>query len=121
MNKLAVAIVCFTIASLLLVGIVEAAEFTVDKNSLLHFGGATVTAMTVDVLMYENKVAKKPRKVATFVMVFCAVSAKEFVMDATPDYGDILFNGLGAMAGIAVAENFMIVPTNNGVAVAGRW
>ena len=106
----------------------NAAPFTVDERSGLHFGvsgaigflgNSTLIGIQGEKMAYKDR---WPRRAMIFAACNVPGLAKEFTMDAHADAGDLAFNVLGCAAGIAASDAaFMVVPMKNGIGIQGRF
>jgi hypothetical protein len=115
------------IALLLCLPSLALAAFTVDDRSALHFGVSTGIGYTLNSLAIAAQGSKLAQQQSTerqaFVFAACMAPglAKEYLMDAQADAGDLFFNALGCGASIALSDYLWVAPTGNGVALGGRW
>lgn len=87
----------------------KSAEFTVDSNSLLHFGGSAAIAAAADLSLHATSLSRKERVVASTLLALGVGTYKEFYRDAYVDLGDMTFNLIGSAAGSLAGEGLGIV------------
>ena len=104
--KLAIAIVMLVLAGLTLAQVASGAQWTTDERSLLHVGVGAAGGAAVDALLYQTT-KELPRwgriGLATLAVAVPAV-AKEYVLDGTPDAGDLFYGVASALSGAAAAD-----------------
>ena len=116
-----VIIVIAVICGFLFAEIARSADFTVDSRSLMHVGAAGTISATVNTFAVEAKIPQFDRNVIAFSTAFGAGLTKELFMDDSLDYGDVFFNGLGAIGGIYISEKYFILPSEKGLTVGGKF
>ena len=107
--KLAIAIVCLAIAGCIIVffcGEAFGMDFTTDERSLLHVGVGAAGGAVVDTLLYQTTkdIPRWGRIGLATLAVAVPAAVKEYVLDGTPDAGDLFYGVASALAGAAAAD-----------------
>ena len=115
-EKLVIALICFIVASLI---VVEMSHAEVDSNSALHFGGSAAIGFMAGVATQRMEDPTTRRLTAISVCMVPGV-AKELT-DYEASLADLGFDLLGCWVGYEAFDGVNVYLTGNGVAVAGRW
>ena len=105
-----------TILLLLVVGLSGCAQVTVDKRSLLHVGVSGLISFPAAVVLKKQQHLNGMSD--TKIILFAGTVAmgpgiaKEYLMDAYPDYGDLAFDAIGsygfAYLGLKTGQHFFV-------------
>lgn len=106
MQRFAIFLILTIVLNLSLASASQATEFTIDDRSSLHLGCSAAFGAAADAVFYNTSENSPIQERVLMATIFGQIPGlfKEVAIDGYFDYGDHVFNVLGALSGALLAE-----------------
>lgn len=99
----------------------HAADFTVDERSLLHLGASAVIGAGINQALLAGNAKPTLRRIFSFTTCIGVGLLKEYGFDSAADMGDVFFDSVGCLAGVAITEKLNLLVKKNALTLEGSF